>query len=92
MFTEQGNVKLVCRKKDNYFEFTVSDTSKGIHSEYNERKFNRFDQVFSSPIRQNEGRGYGLAIANVYVDLPGCKHFIKVGLWLDQQLHTGNGS
>jgi PAS domain S-box-containing protein len=83
-FTEKGNIKIECRKKNDYIEFSVSDTGIGILPEYHERIFNRFFQVEGSLTRLNEGTGLGLSISKALVELMGGK------MWLSSE--PGNGT
>jgi PAS domain S-box-containing protein len=70
-FTEQGNIKIEYRRKNDFIEFCVSDTGVGILPEYHERIFDRFFQLQSSASRLNEGTGLGLSISKSYVELMG---------------------
>lgn len=82
-FTVKGNIKIECSKKNDYLEFSVSDTGIGIQPEYHEQIFNRFFQVQSSLTRLNEGTGLGLSISKAYVELMGGK------MWLSSEPENG---
>ena len=62
-FTEKGNVKISYRLKDNFLEFSVSDSGIGISPEHHSRIFDRFYQVQNAMEKLYEGTGLGLAIS-----------------------------
>ena len=82
-FTDEGTVKLSCRKIANFLEFSVSDTGIGIPADYHEKIFDRFYQVQNAVSRLYEGTGLGLAISKAYVDLMGGK------IWLSSEAGKG---
>jgi PAS domain S-box-containing protein len=83
-FTEKGNIKITCYKKDSNLEFSISDTGIGIPPEYHERIFDRFYQVNNELTRDNEGTGLGLSITKAYIELMGGK--------IDLTSDPGNGT
>jgi PAS domain S-box-containing protein len=70
-FTDKGSVDLSFKLKDNFLEFSVSDTGIGIPAQYQARVFDRFYQVQNNVTRLYEGTGLGLAISKAYVKLLG---------------------
>ena len=70
-FTDKGFVKVVCKKADNFLEFSVSDSGIGIQTQFQSKVFDRFYQVQSAGTRLYEGTGLGLSISKAYVDLLG---------------------
>ena len=75
-FTNDGEIKVEYKVKDNFLEFSVSDTGIGIPGEYHERIFDRFYQVQNAVSRLYEGTGLGLAISKAYVELLGGKMWL----------------
>lgn len=66
-FTDQGHIKLVCRKLGNHsnkmvFSISVIDTGVGIKEEDNESIFDSFNQVSNHSEKLYEGTGLGLSI------------------------------
>jgi PAS domain S-box-containing protein len=82
-FTDKGYIKMMYKLKDNFLEFSISDTGIGILPVYHERIFDRFYQVQSSASRIYEGTGLGLAISKAYVELLGGK------IWLSSEPGKG---
>jgi PAS domain S-box-containing protein len=82
-FTEKGSINLRCMLRDNYLEFSVSDTGIGIPIQYHDKVFNRFYQVQNSDTRLYEGTGLGLAISKAYIELMGGK------IWLSSEHGKG---
>jgi PAS domain S-box-containing protein len=72
-FTDEGSVKVACRKDGNYLKFCVSDTGIGIPVEYHSMIFERFFQVKDTISRLYEGTGLGLSISKAYVEYMGGK-------------------
>jgi PAS domain S-box-containing protein len=70
-FTDNGEIKIEYRIKDNLLEFCVSDTGIGIPHENQGMVFDRFYQVQNSVSRLYEGVGLGLSISRAYVELLG---------------------
>ena len=82
-FTEKGNVKVSYRLKENFLEFSVSDSGIGISQEHHSRIFDRFYQVQNAMERLYEGTGLGLAISKAYVEHLGGK------IWLTSEPGKG---
>jgi signal transduction histidine kinase len=55
----------------NYFEFSISDTGKGISPEKIPQLFNKFYQIDEYMTRESQGIGLGLSIVNHIVKLHG---------------------
>jgi PAS domain S-box-containing protein len=83
-FTQQGHVHFGYHLKNNFIEFYVEDTGKGIPDEMHEEIFVRFRQVDVTGISQYGGSGLGLSISKAYVELLGGK------IWLVSK--PGKGS
>ena len=82
-FTEKGNVKVSYRLKENFLDFSVSDSGIGISQEHHSRIFDRFYQVQNAMERLYEGTGLGLAISKAYVEHLGGK------IWLTSEPGKG---
>ena len=64
-----GSIEISTNVKENdVLEISVSDTGIGIPLEYQEKIFEKFFQVDSSPTRKYEGTGIGLAVAKGIVE------------------------
>lgn len=68
-FTTQGSITCGYKKCDDYVEFFVKDTGKGIAPEKMELIFKMFSQEESSMTRGYEGSGLGLTISKGLIDL-----------------------
>jgi PAS domain S-box-containing protein len=66
-----GRVQVRLERINSYTEITVSDTGKGISSEFLPYVFDRFRQADSSYTRVHGGLGLGLAIVRQLVELHG---------------------
>jgi PAS domain S-box-containing protein len=76
-FTDEGSIRITYSLKNEFLEFSISDTGIGIPKKYHERVFERFFQVQSNVSRLYEGTGLGLAISKAYVNLLGGKIWIS---------------
>jgi PAS domain S-box-containing protein len=71
-FTPQaGRVLVRLERVDPYIRITVSDTGKGIATDFLPRVFDRFSQADSSSARRYGGLGLGLALVKYLVELHG---------------------
>lgn len=75
-FTEQGSVRVHCRRLDGdadfeRVEFSVTDTGIGVSEEAQKRLFQPFSQAESSTTRRYGGTGLGLAICRRLAELMG---------------------
>lgn len=68
-FTEQGNITVAVRRRDERVEFSVADTGVGIAGEHLGKIFDEFEQVNKSRTGNHSGAGLGLAIVKKYLDL-----------------------
>lgn len=66
-----GRVQIVLARVNSHIELTVSDTGKGIRTEFLPHVFERFRQSDGSPAREHGGLGLGLAIVKQLVELHG---------------------
>jgi PAS domain S-box-containing protein len=82
-FTRKGHVKLEYRVKNDFMEFSVSDTGIGIAKEFHKKIFERFYQVQNTISRIYEGTGLGLSISKAYVERMGGK------IWLESEPGKG---
>ncbi len=70
-FTDEGSIEVGYNIKENFIEFFVKDTGKGINISDQKFVFDRFRQVDESITRQYEGTGLGLSIIKSLVELHG---------------------
>lgn len=70
-FTERGEVRVECTRRDGDLLVEVIDTGPGIKPEHMEILFKPFRQIDSGLTRQHEGSGLGLAICERLVKLMG---------------------
>jgi PAS domain S-box-containing protein len=83
-FTNEGGVKLSCKRTGDFIEFCVADTGMGIAGNIQKKVFERFIQADMGLTRIQEGTGLGLSICKAYVEKLGGK------IWLES--NTGSGS
>jgi len=82
-FTSEGKVSVGYVVKDGFLEFKVTDTGVGIHSDFHEKIFERFQQADDTIHTHYGGNGLGLTIAKAYVELLGGK------IWLVSKPGSG---
>ena len=70
-FTDSGEVAISVRAADSKFLVAVRDTGPGIDAEHQQKIFEEFQQVDSSPTKTKGGTGLGLAIAKRIVEMHG---------------------
>ncbi len=70
-FTEKGEIRLECSRKDDRLWFRVIDTGQGIDPEHHAIIFDSFRQVTPAKDRVVEGTGLGLSIAKSYIEMMG---------------------
>jgi len=83
-YSDEGSIELGCKKKNNFIEFFVKDTGKGIAKDRHLAIFDRFVQADQGQARLYEGSGLGLSISKAYVELLGGK------IWVESE--EGEGS
>jgi signal transduction histidine kinase len=76
-FTDAGKVEIRVRQDADQFEVAVADTGPGIDAEHQQRIFEEFQQVDSSPTKTKGGTGLGLAIAKRIVELHGGRIWVE---------------
>ncbi len=76
-FCDKGSIELGCVRKDNFLEFYVKDTGKGIPPNRMDAIFERFVQADIDDKDVKEGSGLGLSIAKSYVELLGGKIWVE---------------
>ena len=79
-FTEKGNVDISAKVKENYVEFTVSDTGHGIDENELKTIFDQFTQVDGTATRNTGGSGLGLAITKRLVEMQGGQIYVNSSL------------
>jgi CheY-like chemotaxis protein/two-component sensor histidine kinase len=70
-FTTRGEVQVICTVENEWLNFKVKDTGKGISSDKLDAIFDRFVQADISFSRDHEGSGLGLSISKAYTELMG---------------------
>lgn len=75
-----GHIKLIAEEKSASIKFVVTDTGKGIPSEYLDKIFQKYFQVYTKK-DGNGGNGLGLAIAKEFINAQGGEIYVesKVG-------------
>jgi signal transduction histidine kinase len=68
-FTEKGEVKIICLKRDSRIEVQVIDSGTGIKKEDIGKLFRPFEQLDTGISRKYEGTGLGLSICNRILDM-----------------------
>lgn len=76
-FTDNGYIKVGCRRENDELLFFVEDSGIGIPENRQEAVFNRFEQADIGDSRVFQGSGLGLAIAKSYVEMLGGKIWVK---------------
>ncbi len=75
-FTERGEIRLLCRKCEEFIETSVQDTGIGIRAEDREKLFLPFRQIDAGLGRRHEGTGLGLSICKRLVEALGGEIFV----------------
>jgi signal transduction histidine kinase len=83
-FTDKGQIRLDCRKEDDWLVTSLSDTGIGIRPEDLTALFTPFKQVDTGITRQYEGPGLGLSICKRLIELMGGK------IWVESELGKGS--
>ncbi len=83
-FTEAGSIDYSYQIKDDFIEFYVKDTGRGIPDDQKHRLFKRFAQADLSLTRGYEGAGLGLAICKGLAEILGGK------IWFESEFNLGS--
>ena len=70
-FTEEGGVKISCRRCDSSIEVEIEDSGIGIKNEEIDRLFKPFKQLDTGISRKYEGTGLGLSICKRILEIMG---------------------
>jgi PAS domain S-box-containing protein len=70
-FTEKGEVKIVCLKRDSRIEVEIRDSGIGIKDEDIGKLFQPFQQLDTGISRKYEGTGLGLSVCKRILDMLG---------------------
>ena len=82
-YTEKGTISLKIKRKEDFAEFEISDTGKGISKENRKYIFSRFYQVDSSLTRKIGGSGLGLSVSKGLVEM------MKGKIWFESEEGKG---
>jgi signal transduction histidine kinase len=83
-FTDAGEVSIAAGARNGHFAVSVTDTGPGIPLDQQDRIFEQFHQVDSSPTKAKGGTGLGLAIAKQIVEMHGGR------IWVESTLGKGS--
>ncbi len=84
-FTEPGGaVSVACEWENDRVIIEVTDTGEGIHEEFLERIFQKFQQAESAAHKAKEGTGLGLTIAKAIVEEHGGT------IWVQSKVASGS--
>jgi PAS domain S-box-containing protein len=96
-FTDKGEVRIICRRKDGLLRVCVSDTGIGIRPENMAMLFEAFRQVDGTAQRRYEGAGLGLYLCRKLVTLLGGRIWAESEFgrgskfWVELPLKAGKG-
>ena len=83
-FTDTAEVSIAAGARNGHFAVSVTDTGPGIPLDQQDRIFEQFHQVDSSPTKAKGGTGLGLAIAKQIVEMHGGR------IWVESTLGKGS--
>jgi PAS domain S-box-containing protein len=70
-FTEKGHITLTCRRENDHYLLSVSDTGIGMQPEELPTIFQPFHQIDTGLARKHEGTGLGLSICKKILEMMG---------------------
>lgn len=70
-YTDEGEVKVTCRRESTALQFTVQDSGVGMVSDQLALIFEEFYRINNDPVARNNGLGLGLSIAECSANLLG---------------------
>lgn len=70
-FTQQGSITLGARRREDFVEFSVTDTGEGIFPEEREMIFDDFYRISEAAGNRPKGTGLGLSISKKIVEFHG---------------------
>ncbi|MHB0878192.1 MAG: ATP-binding response regulator, partial [Anaerolineae bacterium] len=82
--TDEGRVTVTARQQGDEVVVAVADTGCGIPAEALDSIFSEFHQVGRERVRENGGKGLGLAIAKRFVQLHGGR------IWVESEVGRGS--
>lgn len=83
-FTEKGYIEIAICEKENFIEFSVLDTGRGISQVDLVKIFGKFEQFGETLKNNDKGIGLGLVIAKDIVELS------KGKIWVESELGKGS--
>jgi signal transduction histidine kinase len=83
-FTQKGQIRVECCKKEGEAVTRITDTGIGIKQEDLDQLFQPFHQIDTGMIRQYEGTGLGLSICKKILDLLGGR------IWVESEWGKGS--
>jgi PAS domain S-box-containing protein len=76
-FTEQGKIVICVKRREDFLEFSVTDTGIGIPEEKQDQLFRSFSQLDAFATRKYGGSGLGLAISKGLVERMGGEIWVR---------------
>ncbi|GAB5552936.1 MAG: hypothetical protein Sapg2KO_25270 [Saprospiraceae bacterium] len=90
-FTESGTVSLeVTQNAQSHLQFAVRDTGSGIPAEYQDKVFERFQQIEDQQAGKPKGTGLGLPICKEIVEYHGGKIWVESPTDFSQKASVGS--
>jgi signal transduction histidine kinase/CheY-like chemotaxis protein len=87
-YTDEGYVKIVCKKKNEFIEFEIRDSGIGIPPDRIDAVFNRFEQADILDKHARQGSGLGLAICKSYVKMLGGNIWVESKVAENEETET----